>query len=119
VEKGKYPFGKMAKCEPRHKDARDRGTGRRELEVRGRWDQGGLRSLASFLREMRSQELVAHACNPRYSGGRDQEDHSSKPNSSRDPILKNPSQKRSGEVAQGGGSDFKHQYHKKKKKILM
>jgi hypothetical protein len=26
-----------------------------------------------------SQALVAHTCNPRYSGGRDQEDHSSKP----------------------------------------
>jgi hypothetical protein len=25
------------------------------------------------------QALVAHACNPSYSGGRDQEDHSSKP----------------------------------------
>jgi hypothetical protein len=37
------------------------------------------------------QVLVAHACNSSYSGGRDQEDHSSKPaweNSSRDPILK-------------------------------
>jgi hypothetical protein len=37
--------------------------------------------------------LVAHACNPNYSGGRDQEDLGSKPaqaNSSRDPILKNP-----------------------------
>jgi hypothetical protein len=36
--------------------------------------------------------LVAHACNPSYSGGRDQEDCSSKPacaNSLRDPILKN------------------------------
>jgi hypothetical protein len=35
--------------------------------------------------------LVAHACNPSYSGGRDQEDRSSKPagaNSSRDPISK-------------------------------
>jgi hypothetical protein len=34
---------------------------------------------------------VAHACNPSYSGGRDQEDHGSKParaNSSRDPISK-------------------------------
>jgi hypothetical protein len=34
---------------------------------------------------------VAHACNPSYSGGRDQEDHGSKPaqtNSSQDPILK-------------------------------
>jgi hypothetical protein len=37
--------------------------------------------------------LVAHACNPSYSGGRDQEDHGSKPawaNSSLDPILKKP-----------------------------
>jgi hypothetical protein len=25
-----------------------------------------------------SQALVAHACNPSYSGGRDQEDHGSK-----------------------------------------
>jgi hypothetical protein len=36
---------------------------------------------------------VARACNPSYSGGRDQEDRSLKPvweNSSRDPISKNP-----------------------------
>jgi hypothetical protein len=36
---------------------------------------------------------VAHTCNPSYSGGRDQEDHSSKPaqaNSSQDPISKIP-----------------------------
>jgi hypothetical protein len=36
---------------------------------------------------------VAHACNPSYSGGRDQEDHISKPaqaNSSQEPISKNP-----------------------------
>jgi hypothetical protein len=36
---------------------------------------------------------VAHAYNPRYSGGRDQEDHSLKPaqaNSLEDPISKNP-----------------------------
>jgi hypothetical protein len=35
--------------------------------------------------------LVAHAYNPSYSGGRDQEDHGLKPawaNSSQDPILK-------------------------------
>jgi hypothetical protein len=40
---------------------------------------------------------VAHACNPSYSGGRDQEDPGLKPgqaNSSRDPISKNPSQKK-------------------------
>jgi hypothetical protein len=44
------------------------------------------------LRRLRkSQALVAHACNPSYSGGRDQEDHSSKlaqANSLRDPISK-------------------------------
>jgi hypothetical protein len=40
--------------------------------------------------------LVAHTCNPIYSGGRDEEDRGSKStwvNSSQDPILKNPSQK--------------------------
>jgi hypothetical protein len=40
--------------------------------------------------------LVAHTCNPSYSGGRDQEDHGLKlaqGNSLQDPILKNPSQK--------------------------
>jgi hypothetical protein len=38
-----------------------------------------------------SWELVAHACNPSYSGGRDQEDCGLKPpgaNSLRDPISK-------------------------------
>jgi hypothetical protein len=37
------------------------------------------------------QESVAHTCNPSYSGGREQEDHDSKPaqaNSSGDPISK-------------------------------
>jgi hypothetical protein len=56
---------------------------------------------------------VAHAYNPSYSGGRDQEDRGLKPawaNSSRDPILKNPSQKRAGRVAQGVGLEFKRQY---------
>jgi hypothetical protein len=69
------------------------------------------------------QVLTAHTCNPNYSGGRDQEDGGSKPalaNSSRDPILKNPSQKMAGGVAQDKGSEFKPQYHthtqKKKKK---
>jgi hypothetical protein len=39
---------------------------------------------------------MAHACNPNYSAGRNQEDRGSKPtggNSSQDPISKNPSQK--------------------------
>jgi hypothetical protein len=46
---------------------------------------------------------VAQTYNPSYLGGRDQEDHSSKlaqENSSRDPIS-NPSQNRTGRVAQG------------------
>jgi hypothetical protein len=40
-----------------------------------------------------SWALVAHICNPSYSGGRDQEDHGSKPawaHSPQDPILKEP-----------------------------
>jgi hypothetical protein len=40
--------------------------------------------------------LVAHACNPSYSGGRDQGDRDSKPawgNSTRDPVLKIPTHK--------------------------
>jgi hypothetical protein len=42
---------------------------------------------------------VAHACNPSYSGGRDQEDHSSKPawaNGLWDSIGEKPSQKSAG-----------------------
>jgi hypothetical protein len=61
---------------------------------------------------------VAHTCHPSFSGGRDLEDHSSKPaqtnSSERPPILKNPSQKKAGGVAQGEGPEFKSQYHKKK-----
>jgi hypothetical protein len=40
---------------------------------------------------------VAHACNSNYSGGRDQEDHGSKParaNSFPDPISKKPHHKK-------------------------
>jgi hypothetical protein len=53
---------------------------------------------------------VAHACNPSYSGGRDQEDHGLKPaqaNSSRDPMLKNRHKNRAGGLAQGEGPEFK------------
>jgi hypothetical protein len=45
-----------------------------------------------------SWATVVHVCNPSYSGGRDQEDHSFKPsqvNSSQ----KNSTQKRTGEVS--------------------
>jgi hypothetical protein len=57
--------------------------------------------------------LVAHTCNPSYSGGRDQEDHNLKPgqaNSSQDPISKIPNTRRIGGVAQGVGPEFKPQY---------
>jgi hypothetical protein len=45
--------------------------------------------------------MVAHTCNPSYSGGRDQEDLSLKPaqeNSLRDPILKIPNRRKKGLV---------------------
>jgi hypothetical protein len=74
-----------------------------------------------------SQVPVVHACNPSYSGGRDQEDcslKSARANSSRDPILKKPFTKRAGGVAQGVGPEFKIGFFavlglqkKKKKKI--
>jgi hypothetical protein len=63
--------------------------------------------------------LVAHACNPSYSGGRDQEDRGLKPvqaNSSKDPISKILSQKRADGGGQGEGPEFNPQYCKKKKK---
>jgi hypothetical protein len=63
--------------------------------------------------------LVAHACNPSYSRGRDQEECGLTPaaaTSLRDPILKNPSHKRAGGVAQGAGLEFKRQHCQKKRK---
>jgi hypothetical protein len=44
---------------------------------------------------------VRHACDPSYSGGREQEDRRLKPawaNSSQDPISKNTTQKRAGRM---------------------
>jgi hypothetical protein len=64
-----------------------------------------------------TESQPAHAYNPSYSGGRDQEDRSLKPaqaNSSRNLILKNPSQKRAGGLAQGEGPEFKPQYKQNK-----
>jgi hypothetical protein len=55
-------------------------------------------------------DTMGHACNPSYSGGRDQENHGLKParaSSSWDPILKNHHKKRAGGVAQGEGPEFK------------
>jgi hypothetical protein len=62
-----------------------------------------------------SWALVAHAYNPGYSRGRDQEEHSLKPdraNSLRDPILKKPITKMGGGVAQCIDPEFKLQYCK-------
>jgi hypothetical protein len=59
-------------------------------------------------------ELVAHACNPSYSGGRDQEDHSSKPvlaNSSGDPISKIFNTEKGWWSGSRLGHEFKPQYH--------
>jgi hypothetical protein len=50
--------------------------------------------------------LVAHTCNPSYSGGRNQEDHGLKPaqaNSSRDPISKILITKKKKKVGLGAG----------------
>jgi hypothetical protein len=47
-----------------------------------------------------SQVPIAHACNPSYSGDRDQEDHglsTAWANRLRDPVSKNPPQKSAGE----------------------
>jgi hypothetical protein len=60
--------------------------------------------------------LVAYACNPSYSRGRDQKDCSSKPaqaSNSQDCISKKSHHKKR---AQGIGPEFKPQYHKKEKK---
>jgi hypothetical protein len=62
---------------------------------------------------------MAHAYNPSYSGGRDQEDGGSK---TAWQIVcetlswKNPSQKKVGGVTQGIGLELKPQYCKRKKK---
>jgi hypothetical protein len=66
--------------------------------------------------------LGGHAYNPSYSGGKDQEDCSLKPawaNSSWDPILKKPSQKRAGGVAQGVGPESNLSITHTQKRILI
>jgi hypothetical protein len=54
---------------------------------------------------------AGHACDPSYSGGRDQEDWGSKAaqanSSARPPSQKTPSQKWAGGVAQSEGPEFK------------
>jgi hypothetical protein len=54
---------------------------------------GGVVSIVEIKMDFEDWALVAQACNPSYSGGRDQEDRISKPdwaNRSQDPILKKP-----------------------------
>jgi hypothetical protein len=56
-----------------------------------------------LINKEKNQELVAHACNPSFSGGRDQEDRGLKPawaNSLVVPISKIPTQKRASRVVQ-------------------
>jgi hypothetical protein len=68
---------------------------------------------------------VAHAYNPSYSGGRDQQDHGLKPTQANTlrPYLKKKKKinnnKRAGGVAQGVGPDFKPSTTKKQKKVNM
>jgi hypothetical protein len=58
---------------------------------------------------------VTHACNPSYSRGRDQEDHSSKTAQANSLcILKYPTQNSTDGVAQGVDPEFKPRYCKKK-----
>jgi hypothetical protein len=52
------------------------------------------------------QALVAHICNPSYSGCRDQENQGSKPPQAQ--------KKGAGGVAEGVVPEFKLHYHKKK-----
>jgi hypothetical protein len=73
-----------------------------------------------------SQVPVADTCNPNNSGGRDQEDCSSKPawaNSSMRPYQKKKPFKKKGSgaggVAQSVLPEFKPQYCKKKKKRIL
>jgi hypothetical protein len=60
---------------------------------------------------------VAHACNPSYSGG--QEDQVSKKQFVRPYLEKILHKERAGEVAQGEGPEFKPPYHQKKKKRIL
>jgi hypothetical protein len=69
--------------------------------------------------------LSCHACNPSYSGGRDQEDSGLKPawaNSSWDTTSRKKKQtqirRKASRVAQGVGLEFKSQYHKKRRILL-
>jgi hypothetical protein len=77
---------------------------------------------SNIIRDFVGQAPVAHACNPTYSGGRDQKTEvQSQPRQIVHKTLcrKKKSPKRAGGVAQGVGPEFKPQYCQKKKKILL
>jgi hypothetical protein len=78
--------------------------------------------LLFYLKKKSAGHPLTHTCNPTYSGGRDQEDRSSKPtwaSSSQDPISKKKkSQKRTCGVTQGVGPEIKLQHWGKKKPYL-
>jgi hypothetical protein len=63
-----------------------------DYELKASLDYIARRDLAILKKKkIHSQVLVAHTCNPSYSGDRDQEDHGLKPtqaNSFHDPVLK-------------------------------
>jgi hypothetical protein len=62
-----------------------------EAEAERSQVQGQPKLYRELVKNQNSWALLAHACNPSYSGGRDQEDQGSKPawaNSLGDPILK-------------------------------
>jgi hypothetical protein len=68
---------------------------------------------------LKGQAPVAHACNRSYSGGRDQEDHGSKPAQEivpQDPISKKPNTKKAGGMAQDVGLSSSPGTAKEKKK---
>jgi hypothetical protein len=91
----------------------------------GKWsdlDLGILSILLFFFKVLCGLVPVAHAYNHSYSGGRNQEDHGSKPawaDCSQDLISKIPNTNRAGGIAQGVGPEFKPWYCKKKKKKVL
>jgi hypothetical protein len=83
---------------------------------------GGFKTFNTWAFEWHSrpkqyQKPVTHACNPSYSGGRDQEDGGWKPVPGIVPVTlswKKRTQSQAGRVVQGVGPEFKLQYQKKK-----
>jgi hypothetical protein len=67
-------------------------------------------ALGSIPRITKTKQKPGDACNPSYSGGRDQADHILKPAGvNQDPILKK-TQKMAGGVAESISLEFKPQY---------